>query len=294
MCYFSTGKRDIRRRITMSPELFRKIARQVFPKAYRLQLSCGAEPLMTENFPEYLRVMKKYRIPMTGFFTNGLLLCPEIVGAILDAGLTRLEVSVDGGSKETYEKIRRGGNFETVIRNLELLREMKARQRSRTPSLHLRFTLMRSNLNDLPEFVRLAKNIGASDAGVSHVRPLEGLDLSGELLEGCREETKAVLERARDLARELGFPLTLPADAGGQGVAGPSPVKPRCQIPEQGMYVSPDGDAVPCLFFPMKKWKAGNFQRQNFREIWNGEVYRSLRRRFEVSDYPEECRACPA
>jgi radical SAM protein with 4Fe4S-binding SPASM domain len=294
MCYFSTGKRDIRRRITMSPELFRKIARQVFPKAYRLQLSCGAEPLMTENFPEYLRVMKQYRIPMTGFFTNGLLLSPEIIRTILEVGLTRLEVSVDGGSRETYEKIRRGGDFETLVRNLELFRALKTQRGSLAPSLHLRFTLMRSNLNDLPEFVRLAKNIGASDAGVSHVRPLEGLDLSGEILEGCGEETKAVLARAGDLALELGLPLTLPAVAGGDGAAGPAPQKPRCQIPEQGMYISPDGDVVPCLFFSMKKWKAGNFQRQNFREIWGGEVYRGLRRRFEVLDYPEECRACPA
>jgi MoaA/NifB/PqqE/SkfB family radical SAM enzyme len=43
-----------------------------------------------------------------------------------------VEVSVDGGDKEIYENSRRGGVFEQLIENLELLRASKQNRRSQT------------------------------------------------------------------------------------------------------------------------------------------------------------------
>lgn len=51
-------------------------------------------------------------------FTNGSLMNERRTIGFLNAGLTQVVFSVDGATKETYEKIRVGLNYETVVENI--------------------------------------------------------------------------------------------------------------------------------------------------------------------------------
>jgi sulfatase maturation enzyme AslB (radical SAM superfamily) len=57
--------------------------------------------------------------------TNAMLMDEKTTHFLLDNNLSSLIVSCDGYDKKSYERIRRGGNFETVVKNVDYLFQQK-------------------------------------------------------------------------------------------------------------------------------------------------------------------------
>ena len=68
-------------------------------------------------------------------------------------------VSVDAATRATYELVRRGGSFDRLWKNLLFLGKMRAEKR--IDLLRLDFVIQALNFREMPEFVDLAKSIGA-------------------------------------------------------------------------------------------------------------------------------------
>lgn len=90
-------------------EIFLKIAHQAseFPVPCKRVLLTGlGEPLMNPRIPEMVAILRdlgvaeKYEI-----FTNAYLLSHEMSDRLLDAGLTRLRISIQGLHAEKYEEV---------------------------------------------------------------------------------------------------------------------------------------------------------------------------------------------
>ena len=81
------------------------------------------EPLMNNNLPMYFEILRKHGVKIR-FSTNGLILHKRLDLLIEYADiLSEFRFSIDGASKETYEKIRFGGNWERLMMNVEEFRE---------------------------------------------------------------------------------------------------------------------------------------------------------------------------
>lgn len=95
------------------------------------------------------------------FQTNGVLAYPDKVDKLIDEiqGKIVFTVSVDAATKETYEKIRRGGNFNQLIKNLTYIGEQV--KRGRIATLVLNFVISAVNVDEIESFVNLARNVGA-------------------------------------------------------------------------------------------------------------------------------------
>lgn len=79
--------------------------------------------------------------------------------AILDSGLSELIVAMDGASKETQEKYRVGSDFERVKNGIRHICQRKAEKGAST-NIVLQFIPFKHNQHELPEMVRLAKELG--------------------------------------------------------------------------------------------------------------------------------------
>lgn len=90
--------------------------------------------------------------------TNGTILTDRVRSA-LEKGRFRLGVSIDGATKETYERIRPGARYEQVMKNLEYFNEYVRR---RTWSLVISTTLMRVNWEEVPGMIEFCNRIGAT------------------------------------------------------------------------------------------------------------------------------------
>lgn len=86
-------------------------------------------------------------------------------------------VSVDAARAETYHVLRRGGSFDTLMKNLRFLGELNAR--GAIDTLRLDFVVQQMNFREMPDFVDLAREIDADGVyflrlrNWGHVTPTE-------------------------------------------------------------------------------------------------------------------------
>lgn len=73
----------------------------------------------------------------------------------------KLSVSVDAADKETYEKNRRGGDWETLRTNLSFIRKWRKRPDSKIESLCLHFVVQENNFRQIEDFVSFGEKYGA-------------------------------------------------------------------------------------------------------------------------------------
>jgi len=109
--------------------------------------------------------------------TNGTLLHETMIRQLIEAGLHRLWVSLDGASPESYADVRArtsfasGAALQDVIANLRRLKELRGFLNTTGMRLGIAYVAMKRNIGDLPELVRLGKSLGADRFSVSNVLP---------------------------------------------------------------------------------------------------------------------------
>lgn len=306
MCYFSMEKVKQQPRIEMPVELFEKIAHQVFPVAKQVLISAGAEPLYAKKFPQMLEIAARYALPHLSFFTNGTLLNEQNIESIITSGVNMIMLSFDGATAQTYEAIRRGARFEHVIHNIRTLQAMKAQRSSPIPALHFGVVLMKSNIHELPDLLRLAKDLGVAHVTASHLVPYAELETKEESLTLYPDLANTYLDQARQVAREIGLSFDAPpnfAEQADTNLTGkePTPVpsqdgssgsSTRCHWPWDEILIRPDGSVNPCCYW-YENLSMGNFHTQSFKQIWHGKAYKQLRHELETGTLREMCQKCP-
>jgi MoaA/NifB/PqqE/SkfB family radical SAM enzyme len=91
----------------------------------RLSLFGLGEPLLNPNFVEMLRIAKE-RGSFVGLNSNAMLLTERIARAMVELEQDLLVVSFSGGTRESYERVITGANYDRVIGHLRRLNELKA------------------------------------------------------------------------------------------------------------------------------------------------------------------------
>lgn len=109
-------------------EVFKKIAEQSkkFPDKYKRILLTGlGEPLLNPRIVDMVRLLSEYQVSeKLEIFTNGALLTPELSEGLIDAGLTRLRVSVQGTDASKYkEHCGADIDFDKFVENLRYFYE---------------------------------------------------------------------------------------------------------------------------------------------------------------------------
>jgi MoaA/NifB/PqqE/SkfB family radical SAM enzyme len=92
--------------------------------------------------------------------TNLTVLDDRRLANLLDSTVKVVNVSLDAARPETYRKIR-GYSFEEVVGNIRRLVAGRQARGKQTPHLYMNMTLMRSNIEEVLEFIELAASLGA-------------------------------------------------------------------------------------------------------------------------------------
>lgn len=260
-----------------------------------LFFSCAFEALMSSSFAGILDLTRAAAVPEWVLITNATLLDEKAAALIIDAGISTVVISMDGATPGTYERIRRGADFERTLGNIARFNEIKRMKGAKKPDLNLTCTLMRSNIHEMPGLVRLARSL---DIPRVNIKPLQVLlpEMRGEgLLPSDAEAVAGSLNDARRAGEDLGVTVTVAPELG--PVAGPrtghenaAPGTKRCIEPFPSMYVRPGGEVYPCTVW--RQEPVGDLRRQNFDEIWNGDDFVSLRDELTSGEFRDSCRSC--
>jgi radical SAM protein with 4Fe4S-binding SPASM domain len=221
MCEFVVPRERGRKKgyqLDMAERDFEMLAPQVFPYARFVNLSVVGEPFLVPFLDRVVELCEQWQTRLE-FITHGMHLDAAMIERI--GGHTQcVVISFDGGTRETFNRIRVGSDFEVVTRNVMLFnRWRRSRPRGEwVPGLHFGVTLMRENVEELPTIVRVAHALG-----VDRVNCAWMIAFNDKMKRASCLNHKALanrcLERAQAVARELGVDLRTPAAFSGVSAA---------------------------------------------------------------------------
>jgi radical SAM protein with 4Fe4S-binding SPASM domain len=144
-------RKAVERRKTglMDFELYKKIIDEgAGMGAKELAMGLGGEPLIHPRLAEMIKYARCKGFSVS-FNTNANLLDEEKSRAVLDSGLDKIIFSVDGACKETYEKIRVGGNYDTVVKNIKRFLSLKKKLGLEKPRTIFQTIVMKTTKDEI-------------------------------------------------------------------------------------------------------------------------------------------------
>lgn len=137
------------------PEKVFQDLKEILPNLYELIL-IGGEPFFIKRIRKFLSDFPDNKFHNLGisFTTNGTILDEEIIKNLLKFKRLRLVFSIDGVTKEVFEKIRTGANWGKVLDNLNKILEIKQKLDSNYKwQVEIVYVVMRSNFHQIPQAI---------------------------------------------------------------------------------------------------------------------------------------------
>ncbi len=279
--------RKQRKATHMSFENFRKII-DCIPTLMKVTIQGVGEPLLSPDFFKMVRYANQKDIAVTTTM-NATFMNETMAQKVVESGLIRTYISLDGATKETYERIRRGANFEKILEGIRYL--VKARKKRGKPFIDLWMTGIGDNVLELPLMIDLAVELKVDSLTFQPDLTYWGQDelrnkLKEKLLSIQKNNVAEIIEHVISKAKDKGLNFIY--------VRGNKycPEKP-CVWPWQAGFISTDGRMVPCcLLSDPDIFNLGNVSEVPLREIWNGEKMKKLRRTLKEGKFHPFCRDC--
>lgn len=257
----------------------------------------GGEPLLRKDWHELASYGTEKGLRMC-LATNGTLITQEICGLIKDAGIKMVSLSLDGSTAGIHDNFRnQSGAFEGTINAARFFRENGI-------SFLINSSFTRRNQADIPNVLRLAKELGATAWYMFMIVPTgRGAEIMEELIspEDYEELLKWHYEMEKkeqdllvrptcaphyyrvrmQLARKEGKKVehrNLKFSTGGSK---------GCLAGQLICLIDVDGNVLPCSYFPLS---AGNIREKSIRQIWDdSRLFSQLR---DFSSYKGRCGVC--
>jgi len=286
----------------MSWELFTRIVDQV-PDIARVVMHGVGEPMLVKNLPAMIRYLKDRGV-YTLFNTNGTLLTPKRQRELIETGLDELRVSLDAADAKTFLAVRGKDFFDRIVRNISSFTKLQRELGQEKPLVSIWLTGLKETIGQLPDFVRLAAEIGVREVHLQRlVFDETGFGLAREssaLFAHTAAAEEAAVAQAQALATSLGIRLNASgATEPGLSLKATAEERPwaTCRRPWSLMYFTAHGRALPCCIAPFsargyENYTLGDATQHSLREIWNSPAYRDFRSALVSDAPPKPCQSC--
>ena len=218
--------------------------------------------------------------------TGGAKLSPQLLEALVDAGLDRLVLSMDGARDETLRALR-GVPLRSWLKWIRRARALREQRGSFRPMIQLNFVAQWANVDELPQLVELCADEGIAGIHAFHLKAY-GDNLADCLLSNA-EAARPLFEQAQRRAEDLGVFLHLPSlNANEQ----------TCMQPFEHLFVRHDGSVRGCcsgLFEPSEFGLVAGRIEDGGETLWAAPALQAFRAAVHSgveNDYPLPCQSC--
>jgi MoaA/NifB/PqqE/SkfB family radical SAM enzyme len=176
------------------------------------------EPLISKNFVPLMNLLESNHVHIVTFNTNGYLLNEEMARFLVLKGRIfenfRISFSLDAATQKVYYKIR-GRDLNRTLKHIRYIQDYKRKMGLHSPRVVINMTLSRTNIADLPRFIRLAHDLDvqvelnnlAVDIGYESIQTRRGskflFDYKKEILTAYPELYNKFLKEAERLGKKL-------------------------------------------------------------------------------------------
>lgn len=253
-----SGLRDFTRPTGMlEMEMFRKIVDELYKQTFYLTLYFQGEPYLNKSFFDFVEYAENKGI-YTATSTNAHYLHDLNARKTVESGLSRLIISVDGATQETYASYRRGGKLEKVLEGARNVVKWKRELGATRPYIIFQFLVVHPNEHEMDEIERIADEVGVDELkfktaqvyNYKHGNPLIPKNKKYSRYKQLKDGTYAIKNKLLN----------------------------HCWRLWHACVFTWDGQVVPCCFDKDAKHIMGDLKDQRFKELWQGEAYQSFRR----------------
>ncbi|MBI2472861.1 MAG: radical SAM protein [Planctomycetes bacterium] len=234
----------------MSLALFKKIIDDITPICNTIGVSFCGEPLLNKDIFKMIRYASGKGMCVS-MLTNGILLNADARMSILDSRLNFMAISMDGASNHTYESIRIGGSFDTLVENIRLLVKERNQRELHNPSIDLQMVVTQKNIHEVDIFEKLARELGVDRAYLKSLH-----------IDRSREDVAYVKSLEKDyFVNSTSLPSRYITNEQGNlelKDKGLCPQKVRTPV------ITTDGEVLPCCFDIFGEHVLGNIANQRF------------------------------
>jgi len=276
MCWQDLRRADTPRqewRPEMTAATLRSVLERYLLDLVSMELVSFGEPMANPQFDEMVHVVgelghRRRRKIELNVITNGSLLHIRRHRQLLHQP-GYLTFSIDAADEEGYERIRDGGSWQDVVRNLR--DAVRHPQRHTDRKIGINMTVFKANLHEVFAMGAFAAGLGVDYLSILHGAVLERSRAADQQLEPGHPDLVRQIERIR-----RSFPwLTLNDYATGRTLpalpVNTQPGRGFCPLPWRQIDVGPDGRAHPCC-------RSYGIDLGPFDRAWTGEPLRELRR----------------
>ncbi len=141
----------------MDYELAKNIIDEMAPHADTIVLHIWGESLLHPKIFDIIKYCESHNVK-TELSTNTSLLSDSVIRNIIDSGLDTIYLCVDGITKETYEKVRKNGDYDKAVNNVEDFLEIKKEKNQgkyrKKPFVNLQIIVMKETTAEIDIFKR--------------------------------------------------------------------------------------------------------------------------------------------
>ncbi len=191
--------------------------------------------------------------------SNGSLLTEQLMHSFIDAGLDRLKISLQGLTRDSYERVMVGLKHDVTYANVEKAIHILKSRNAKKPRLSVSTVTTGFNEHDIRKWKRYWRR------------------------RGVKATASACENRGGNIASNTKlYPYGLVANIG-------------CKRPSYEAVVAYSGDVLLCCVDWWRTVRLGNLREQTLEDIWNCEKVREIRRAHAAGDVdalPKICRDC--
>ena len=262
----STELRNTNRFI--SREIWQRTLSEVAQTAWTIQFYFQGEPLLHKDLPQMIAEAHEAGL-YTIVSTNAQAMTPQLAEALVNAGLNRIIISMDGLTDESYNAYRVGGNLEQCKNALRWLREAKDRLHGHT-TIELQCLRLRTNEHEWQAFKKQYKAFGAD---------------------------RLVFKTAQLYDYSNGHPLMPTNPRYSRYIQGPDgryhrkPISKACLRVWTGCVITTTGDVLPCCYDKAHAHAYGNIMHQPLKTIFSNDKANTFHRA-ALTHQPQICQEC--
>jgi radical SAM protein with 4Fe4S-binding SPASM domain len=195
------------------------------------------EPLLKRDIWKYIQYARENGFINIFFSTNGILLTEKNIRNIIESGVTKIFVSLDAFTKETYTKLRGYSGFEIIQQNILNFLQIRKELNLTYPLIRINFLKNKENISELDSFISFWQN----KADMINIQEMN------ELL-GTKSEL--YIEKQAEY---------------------------RCSMPFKQLVINSWGDILPCCTMHGIQHKIGNVRDTSLQVAWNSPKINYLR-----------------
>ncbi|MEM9885830.1 MAG: SPASM domain-containing protein [Bacteroidota bacterium] len=256
----------------LKEDFFKSTIDELYKELLYLIFYFQGEPYINPKFLDMVKYAHDKGI-YTITSTNGHFLNDRNAKKTIESGLDRMIISVDGTTQEVYQNYRKAGKLANVLKGASNVVKWKKELKSKTPHIIFQFLVVRPNEHQIPEIYKLAEEIGVDEVKLKTAQVYD------------YEHGNPLIPTIEKYARYA------------QTEDGTYRVKnellDHCWKLWHACVITWDGIVVPCCFDKDATHRLGDLKKFSFKEVWQGEAYRSFRQSLlQGRDQIDICKNC--